>query len=482
DVDGDGKPDLVFIQSGSIAVMRNTSTPGSISAASFAAKLNFTPAFSGAYVVAIGDLDGDGKPELVSANSTANTISIVRNTSTPGILSFAPKVDFATGGTPSSITIGHVDGDGKPDLLVANAAVGVNSISVLRNISTPGTIAISPKVDFTTGTGPRSVAIADVDGDGKPDMVVANSSTAVPASTTLSVLRNTSTTGIDASSFAPKADFIAGTGPRYVALGDLDGDGKPDIVAANINSNTISVLRNNSTPGSLAFATKVDFGTATGPVAVAIVDIDGDGIPEIAAANGSAGSVSVFQIDLSAIPVTISNVRANQQNAGVRIEWTTHQEINIHRYEVERSHNGQQFILMGNVLARGNSSLTNYHWFDANPLHGVSFYRIKIVEAGQVTYSQIVRVNITNDPVSKLTIYPNPVNGNIISLQMNLLRGSYIISLTNKLGQQLVTKVIDHVGGSATENLESSKTLAAGVYQIRITGGGINIIHQVIKK
>ena len=158
-----------------------------------------------------------------------------------------------------------------------------------------------------------------MDGDGKPDLVVANNATS-PASTTISVLRNTSTSGsIDATSFAAKVDFTAGTAPRYVAIGDVDGDGKPDLVVANLNSNNISVLRNTSTSGSIdasSFAAKVDFATGTGPVSVAIGDVDGDGIPEIAAANGSASSVSVFQIDLSAVPVTLTNVKGIPEKCG----------------------------------------------------------------------------------------------------------------------------------------------------------------------
>jgi hypothetical protein len=257
-------------------------------------------------------------------------------------------------------------------------------------------------------------------------------------------------------------------------------------VVANVNSNNISVLRNTSTSGSItasSFAAKVDFATGAGPVSVAIGDLEGDGIPEIAAANGSASSVSVFQIDLSVLPVTLTNVKAYQKNNGVQVEWTAQQENNIDRYEVERSQNGQQFFKLGSVPAKVNNSVvTKYNLFDPAPFIGVNFYRIKIIEPGQEVYSQVLRVNITNTPVNAITIYPNPINSNAIALQINLKKGNYTISLTNKLGQRVVTKVINHAGGSATENIESSKALGAGVYQLRLSGGGINIIRQVIKK
>ena len=175
-------------------------------------------------------------------------------------------------------------------------------------------------------------------------------------------------------------------------------------------------------------------------------------------------------------------LKAYQKNAGVQVEWTAQQESNIDRYEVERSQNGQQFFKLGSVQAKGNSSVAiNYNLFDPNPFSGVNFYRIKIIEAGQVTYSQVMKVNISKG-ATLITIYPNPVNGNTIVLQMNnLQKGIYTITLTNKLGQQIVTKEIEHAGGSATEIIESSKALAAGVYQLRLTGGGINITRQVIK-
>ena len=151
-----------------VSVFRNTSTIGSVS---FAAKVDFA---TGSYPhgVAIGDIDGDGKPDLVVTDSLSNTVSVLRNTSIIGSVSFDTKLDFATGSFPSDVVIGDVDGDGEPDLIVAN--IGSNTVSVLRNTSTIGSVSFDAKVDFTTGSYPNSVAIGDLDGDGKPDLAVVN--------------------------------------------------------------------------------------------------------------------------------------------------------------------------------------------------------------------------------------------------------------------------------------------------------------------
>jgi hypothetical protein len=269
----------------------------SITTADIAAKVDFATG-TNPFSVAIGDLDGDGKPDLAVANFSSASVSVYRNTSSSGSIaagSFAAKVDFATGDNPFSVAIGDLDGDGKPDLAVANQ--GSATVSVYRNTSTSGSIAagsFAANVDFATGSTPRSVAIGDVDGDGKPDLAVANQ-----GSNTVSVYRNTSTSGlIVAGSFAAKVDFTTGTNPRSVAIGDLDGDGKPDLAVANSGSATVSVYRNTSSSGSIvagSFAAKVDFTTGTQPLSVAIGDLDGDGKPDLALANYGSATVSVYR-------------------------------------------------------------------------------------------------------------------------------------------------------------------------------------------
>ena len=299
DIDGDGKYDLVITDNNNptVSVFRNTSPSGSITAGSFAARINIITGTPSCHV-AIGDIDGDGKPDLVVANFYINTISVFRNTSTSGSItagSFAARVDFTTGTPSYHVAIGDIDGDGKPDLAVANYSG--NSVSVFRNTSSTGSIttgSFAAKVDFTTGPSPRVCAIGDIDGDGKPDLSVTNYN-----SNTVSVFRNTSTSGsITTDSFSPKVDFTTGPNPQAIAIGDIDGDGKPDLAITNTNSNTVSVFHNTSTSGSItsgSFAARVDFTTGTPSYHISIGDINGDGKPDLAVSNYYSNTVSVFR-------------------------------------------------------------------------------------------------------------------------------------------------------------------------------------------
>lgn len=287
DVNGDGKLDLTIssVTNSEISVLRNTSVSGSVL---FASKVGY---YAPGLGIAIGDLDGDGKPDLATGDNSFNRVTVLRNISVSGSItssSFAFRVDFPTENFPYDVAIGDLDGDGKPDLAVA--ANGGNAVSVLRNTSVSGTIAFASKVDYITGGAPRSVAIGDIDGDGKPDLVVTNYST-----NSVSVLRNTSVSGSIA--FASGVNFSTGSNPDKVAIGDLDGDGKPDLALANLTSNTVSVFRNTSVSGfitSSSFAARVDFATASGLRSVVIGDVDGDGKPDLVITNGN-NAVSVFR-------------------------------------------------------------------------------------------------------------------------------------------------------------------------------------------
>lgn len=295
DLDGDGKTDMVTanFNANTVSVFRNTATLGSITATSFAVKVDFTTGTS-PRSISIGDIDGDGKLDLAVANFGSNSVSIFRNTSSIGSITFAAKIDFTTGLSPRGVNMGDFDGDGKPDLAISQR--DNNFMSVLRNTSSSGSISFQGKVDFFLAGGNISTFInsGDLDGDGKLDIAVTSYS---GSNNHVSVFRNTATSGtIDASSFATRADFTTGIFPFSLAIGDLDGDSKPDLVVANNSSdNSVSVLRNTSSSGNVTFTTKVDFPVGVAPIAVNLGDIDGDAKLDLITCNYSNNKISIFR-------------------------------------------------------------------------------------------------------------------------------------------------------------------------------------------
>jgi hypothetical protein len=224
--------------------------------------------------VTIGDLNGDGKPDLTTTSFGGNSVSVLINR---GDGSFAAKVDYATGSGPLSVAIGDLNGDGKPDLATANEEGTTNeegSVSVLLN---RGDGSFHAKRDYVTGFDAQSVAIGDLSGDGSPDLATANYITH-----TVSVLLNRGN-----GSFRPRRDYQTGDTPDSVAIGDLNGDGKPDL-AATKGTNAVSVLLNG---GGGNFQPKLDYRAGAGPVAMG--DLNGDGKPDLVTLSDS-DNVSVL--------------------------------------------------------------------------------------------------------------------------------------------------------------------------------------------
>ena len=275
DLNGDRKPDLVTANNyaNTVSVLTNRGN------GSFKAKRDYATG-RGAYFVAIGDLNGDRKPDLAVANADANSVSVFINRGHGG---FARRHNYATGSAPVSVAIGDLNGDRKPDLAVANNGGDTNAVSVLAN---RGDGSFKAKRDYATGRGPGSVAIGDLNGDGKPDLATAND-----AANSVSVLANRGN-----GSFRAKRDYRTGRAPFSVAIGDLNGDRKPDLATANFGTDdnlghTVSVLANR---GGGSFRAKRDYATGRRPLSVAIGDLNGDHKPDLATASAYADTVSVL--------------------------------------------------------------------------------------------------------------------------------------------------------------------------------------------
>jgi large repetitive protein len=230
---------------------------------------------------AVGDLTGDGKPDLVSANgSKTHTVSVLIN---KGNGSFRVKREFGTGRGPNSVAIGDLNADGNRDLATANS--DANTVSVLLS---DGDGSLRPKRDYATGRGPGSVAIGDVNGDGKPDLVTANSGN--PEG--ISVLVN-----IGDGSFEAKRDFGPGLSPVDLAIGDLNGDGKSDLATVDetLYGLVLSVFLN---AGDGTFPLKGEYRTPLGPSSVEIGDVSGDGHADLVVTYSdkeSGPGVSVYR-------------------------------------------------------------------------------------------------------------------------------------------------------------------------------------------
>ena len=178
------------------------------------------------------------------------------------------------------------------------------------------------------------------------------------------------------------------------------------------------------------------------------------------------------------LPVNFMQVKAYTKNAGIQVEWNVAVEVDVVKYEVEKSANGTAFDKAGTVTANNSKA---YNWFDATPVNGSNFYRIKVINKdNSSSYSNVVNVKLGNTK-GDIAVYPNPVKGSVINVQFNNQeKGTYNVQLINSLGQQLYSNRIVHQGGSASEALQLNAALSKGVYQLVITNGERKITQQVI--
>jgi Flp pilus assembly secretin CpaC len=268
DLDGDGHQDLVVANQtdGTISILLGAGD------GTFATRSDISVGMSPA-AVAVADFNGDSVPDLAVVDSGSNDVEILLGT---GGGKFAAPVSYATGNTPVALRVADFNGDGHSDLAVVNQ--GDNSVSILLG---KGDGTFGAKTDFVVGAMPAGIASADFNTDGNQDLAVTNH-----AGNTVSILF-----GKGDGTFAAKTDYATGSGPEGVTSADFNRDGRPDLAIANQTGDSVSVLLGNNDG---TFAARKDFTTGTGPVAVAAADLTGEGNPDLVVAAQTANAVSVL--------------------------------------------------------------------------------------------------------------------------------------------------------------------------------------------
>jgi hypothetical protein len=274
DLNGDGIPDLAVaigtpITPGSSAISFFFGNgDGTFTASSLAPSVG-----SGPVDVALADLTGDGALDVVTVNEADSDLTVLLNAQSPRCNpGLAAPTASPTGNQPHVLACADLNQDGKPDFVVANASDG--TVSVLLGQG-DGTFVPAATPAVTVGSNPVCVAVGIFASSGIPDLVVANA-----GGTTLSLLLGNGDGTFTASS------LTVGNGPSCVAVGDVNGDGNADLVVANESDGTVSVLLGNGSGGFTA-ASQNTILVGSNPSWVAIGDLNLDGIPDVAVARAS---------------------------------------------------------------------------------------------------------------------------------------------------------------------------------------------------
>jgi len=304
DVDGDGTPDLLVattadqgnVQNPGFAnvILGNHSSPGT-----FHTGVHYATTGNNPSSIAVVDLTRSGSFDLVVANFAAGSVSVFMHGASPGTYQTAANV--TTGGQPNQVASGDINGDGKPDLVLADANASGGAIVLFQDPANPGTFLAPMKLAVSANSA-AAVAIGDLNGDGAPDIVAAVSDANGNNGAIYVFYQNATTRG----TFLAPVTFPAGAQPQAVRIADVNGDGLPDIVVANLDpgadgtgSAGVSVLLQDAAhPGS--FLAPVTYATQGDAVDVAVADLNGDGKPDLVVANlepAPTGSVSVLLQD-----------------------------------------------------------------------------------------------------------------------------------------------------------------------------------------
>ena len=269
DFNGDGKPDVAVANEMDNTVSILLGKPDG----TFAAKVDYPVGYSPNSIVAV-DLNGDGRLDLAVTSQYDYTVSVLLGN---GDGTFRPAVSFPSGGTfPAAIVAGDFNRDGKVDLALVNMNYPSPNVAVFLG-NGDGTLQTPVTYALTSFNGSASLITADLNGDGNLDFV------ASVGNLTMAVLL-----GNGDGSFQNAVDYATGAAVTGIAVGDFNGDGKLDVATASSSNYTYSILLGN---GDGTFQTPETYPSPAGPSAITAADVNRDGKVDLVVAGGSSFGV-----------------------------------------------------------------------------------------------------------------------------------------------------------------------------------------------
>ncbi len=423
DVNGDGRPDLVTANYGTDAVGVLLGLAGG----GFAAISTYSTGGNLCAAVAVADVNGDGRPDLIATNNLSNTAGVLLGQASGG---FASATTYSTGASsrPQGVAVADVNADGRPDIVTANT--GSSTTGVLLGQAGGGFAAVSTY--STGGVLPTAVAVADVNGDGRPDVVTANSSTA-------GVLLGQASGG-----FAAASTYSTGTGPTGLAVADVNGDGRPDIVTTNHNGNRAGVLLGQA-GGGFAAVSSYSTGASSNPQGVAVADVNGDGRPDLVTANADSDTVGVLLGQASGGFAAVS-----AYPAGAGAGFTPYG------------------VAVADVNGDGRPDIVTANY--GSDRVGV------LLNTGTFTPLAATPAAVAADDGA---LFPNPARGGFgVRLPAAWGAAPARAELRNALGQVVAVRAAGLAGGATLDFATAG--LAAGVYVLRVQAGGHLLVKRVV--
>jgi FG-GAP-like repeat/FG-GAP repeat len=391
DLNHDGIPDLVFGGAGVTVLLGSGG-------------MNFGPArtyedsifFTG---VAVADLNGDGIPDIAATRRGTSVGSRPPDRQyIPGVLvyvflgagdgTFVRDTAYAVGRDPFDPIVADVNGDGHPDLVVTNA--GDSTISVLLADKNG---RLQSQVSYATAGGGIALAVADFNGDGAPDVIVASQS-----QNQLVLLR-----GHGDGTFSSPSIVGSTDAPQALSVADLDRDGHADLIVSTSYRDGVTILRGR---GDGTFASGEIYGTGNEPEAVAIGDFNGDGYPDLAVPNSGSGNVTILRSTVGrATPVLVSLAGVDVSSERVSVRWWS-ESVQGAQARVERSPEGVAWMDLGQPKSDGNGMLT---FVDRNVHEGDSYvYRLRVTDLGSSYTAGQTAVHVPIVAELELAVTPNP--------------------------------------------------------------------------